>query len=58
MYINNFVIMFNWIFLKIIGYGKLIPAETGAKIYRNVDFDLASQFTDEEPLETLEEGFM
>ncbi len=38
--------------------GKLIPAGTGAKIYRNVDFDLASQFVDEEPLETLEEEFM
>jgi len=38
--------------------GKLIPAGTGAKRYKNVDFDLASQFVDEEPLETLEEEFM
>ena len=38
--------------------GKLIPAGTGAKQYRNVDFDLESQFVDEEPLETLEEEFM
>ncbi len=38
--------------------GKLIPAGTGAKKYRNVDFDLESQFIDEEPLETLEEEFM
>ena len=38
--------------------GKLIPAGTGAKKYRNVDFDLESQFVDEEPLETLEEEFM
>ena len=38
--------------------GKLIPAGTGAKKYKNVDFDLASQFADEEPLETLEEEFM
>lgn len=38
--------------------GKLIPSGTGAKIYKDVDFELASQFTDEEPLETLEEEFM
>ena len=38
--------------------GKLIPAGTGAKRYKNVDFDLASQFIDEEPLETLEDEFM
>ena len=38
--------------------GKLIPAGTGAKKYKNVDFDLESQFIDEEPLETLEEEFM
>ena len=38
--------------------GKLIPAGTGAKKYKNVDFDLESQFVDEEPLETLEEEFM
>ncbi|MDD6223536.1 MAG: DNA-directed RNA polymerase subunit beta' [bacterium] len=38
--------------------GKLIPAGTGAKKYKEVDFDLESQFIDEEPLETLEEEFM
>ena len=38
--------------------GKLIPAGTGSKKYKNVDFDLESQFIDEEPLETLEEEFM
>ena len=38
--------------------GKLIPAGTGAKKYKNVDFDLESQFIDEEPLETLEDEFM
>ena len=38
--------------------GKLIPAGTGAKVYKDVDFELASQFADEEPLETLEEEFM
>ena len=38
--------------------GKLIPAGTGAKMYKDVDFELASQFADEEPLETLEEEFM
>ncbi len=38
--------------------GKLIPAGTGIKNYRNVEFDLESEFTDEEPLETLEDEFM
>ena len=38
--------------------GKLIPAGTGSKKYKNVDFDLESQFIDEEPLETLEDEFM
>lgn len=38
--------------------GKLIPAGTGSKVYRNVDFDLASQFIDEEPLDKLEDEFM
>ena len=38
--------------------GKLIPAGTGAKIYNDVDYELASQFVDEEPLDTLEEEFM
>ncbi len=38
--------------------GKLIPAGTGSKIYRDVDYDLTSEFTDEEPLEKLEDQFM
>ena len=38
--------------------GKLIPAGTGAKAYRNVDYELASQFIDEEPLDKLEDEFM
>jgi len=38
--------------------GKLIPAGTGIKNYRSVEYDLESQFIDEEPLETLEEEFM
>jgi DNA-directed RNA polymerase subunit beta' len=38
--------------------GKLIPAGTGAKIYNDVDYELASQFVDEEPLDALEEEFM
>ena len=38
--------------------GKLIPAGTGSKVYRNVDYDLASQFIDEEPLDKLEDEFM
>ena len=38
--------------------GKLIPAGTGSKKYKDVDFELASQFVDEEPLEALEEEFM
>ena len=38
--------------------GKLIPAGTGSKMYKDVDYELASQFVDEEPLETLEEEFM
>ena len=38
--------------------GKLIPAGTGCKQYRNVDYDLASQFIDEEPLDKLEDEFM
>ena len=35
--------------------GKLIPAGTGAKKYSNVDFDLESDFVDEEPLDVLED---
>ena len=38
--------------------GKLIPAGTGAKMYKDVDYELASQFVDEEPLDALEEEFM
>ncbi len=38
--------------------GKLIPAGTGIKDYQNVEYDLESQFSDEEPLETLEDEFM
>ncbi len=38
--------------------GKLIPAGTGIRNYRNVEYDLESQFIDEEPLETLEDEFM
>ena len=38
--------------------GKLIPAGTGVKQYQNVDYDLASQFVDEEPLDKLEDEFM
>ena len=35
--------------------GKLIPAGTGAKKYSEVSFDLESDFTDEEPLDVLED---
>ena len=38
--------------------GKLIPAGTGSKRYRNVDYDLTSEFIDEEPLDKLEDQFM
>ena len=38
--------------------GKLIPAGTGVKTYRNVEYELASQFVDEEPLDKLEDEFM
>ena len=38
--------------------GKLIPAGTGVKNYRNVEYELASQFVDEEPLDKLEDEFM
>ena len=38
--------------------GKLIPAGTGSKIYRNIDYELKSEFIDEEPLEQLENQFM
>ncbi len=38
--------------------GKLIPAGTGSKIYRNVDYDLEEEFVDEEPLDKLEDELM
>ena len=38
--------------------GKLIPAGTGLKQYRDVSYELESEFSDEEPLEKLEEAFM
>ena len=37
--------------------GKLIPAGTGAKKYSDVSFDLESDFSDDEPLDVLEEKF-
>ena len=38
--------------------GKLIPAGTGIKAYQNVEYDLANQFTDDEPMEALENELM
>ena len=38
--------------------GKLIPAGTGSRVYRDVDYELKSEFIDEEPLEQLEDQFM
>ena len=38
--------------------GKLIPAGTGSKQYKDVDYELKNQFIDEEPLEKLEDQFM
>ncbi len=38
--------------------GKLIPAGTGARQYKNVDYELASQFIDEEPIDKLEDQLM
>ena len=38
--------------------GKLIPAGTGSKIYRDVAYELENEFVDEEPLEKLEDEFM
>ena len=35
--------------------GKQIPAGTGARKYSDVEFDLESDFTDDEPLEALED---
>ncbi len=38
--------------------GKLIPAGTGSRAYKDVDYELKRQFMDEEPLEKLEDQFM
>jgi DNA-directed RNA polymerase subunit beta' len=38
--------------------GKLIPAGTGAKKYANIDFGLESEYTNEEPLDILEDKLM
>ena len=38
--------------------GKLIPAGTGIKAYQNVDYDLANQFAEDEPIEVFENEFM
>ena len=38
--------------------GKLIPAGTGSRCYRDVDYELKTEFMDEEPLEQLEDQFM
>ena len=38
--------------------GKLIPAGTGVKAYKNVDYELTSQLIDEEPLDKLEDELM
>ena len=38
--------------------GKLIPAGTGVKAYQNIDYDLTNEFTDDEPMEALEDEFM
>ena len=38
--------------------GKLIPAGTGARQYKNVEYELASQFIDEEPIDKLEDELM
>ena len=38
--------------------GKLIPAGTGVRAYKNVEYELASQLVDEEPLDKLEDELM
>ncbi|MGN0973322.1 MAG: DNA-directed RNA polymerase subunit beta' [Bacilli bacterium] len=38
--------------------GKLIPAGTGIKAYQNVDYDLASELLEDEPIDALEDKFM
>ena len=42
----------------VIKIGKVIPAGTGIKNYRDVDYELKTEFMDEEPLEQLEDQFM
>ena len=38
--------------------GKLIPAGTGVKTYKDIDYELTKEFCDEEPLDKLEDEFM
>ena len=38
--------------------GKLIPAGTGIKNYQNVDYELASELLEDEPMDALEDKFM
>ena len=38
--------------------GKLIPAGTGSRAYRDVEYELKTESIDEEPLEQLEDQFM
>ncbi len=38
--------------------GKLIPAGTGYKNHKNIEYDLEKKFIDEEPIEQLEDQFM
>ena len=38
--------------------GKLIPAGTGVKAYQNVEYDLVNEFSEDEPMEALENEFM
>ncbi len=38
--------------------GKLIPAGTGARQYSNVDFELTTNYNDDEPIEALEEQLL
>ena len=38
--------------------GKLIPAGTGIKNYRDISYHLAKELVDEEPIDRLESQFM
>ena len=38
--------------------GKLIPAGTGIKAYQNVEYNLANEFAEDEPMEALENELM